>query len=133
MMPDDSALFVSIQHPGEGGKLAAPTSTFPDGTGPAERGRGLAATAAARSAPDPPSELIPERPGEHCSPGLSVACAMLPAQPVSLKRDADRIRPRERPRVPYTRAAPLAFNASAPALSVAPVVITSSTSATRRP
>ena len=31
MLPDDSALFVSIQHPGEGGNLAAPTSTFPDG------------------------------------------------------------------------------------------------------
>ena len=31
MLPDDSALFVSIQHPGEGGSLAAPTSAFPDG------------------------------------------------------------------------------------------------------
>jgi uncharacterized protein len=31
MMPDDSALFVAIQHPGEGGNLAAPTSTFPNG------------------------------------------------------------------------------------------------------
>jgi secreted PhoX family phosphatase len=31
MMADDSALFVSIQHPGEGGSLAAPTSAWPDG------------------------------------------------------------------------------------------------------
>jgi secreted PhoX family phosphatase len=31
MLPDDSALFVSIQHPGEGSTLAQPTSTFPDG------------------------------------------------------------------------------------------------------
>jgi secreted PhoX family phosphatase len=31
MLSDDSALFASIQHPGEGGSLAAPTSTFPDG------------------------------------------------------------------------------------------------------
>ena len=29
--PDFRALFVSIQHPGEGGGLAEPTSTFPDG------------------------------------------------------------------------------------------------------
>ena len=31
VMRDDSALFASIQHPGEGGSLAAPTSTWPDG------------------------------------------------------------------------------------------------------
>jgi secreted PhoX family phosphatase len=29
---DDTALFASIQHPGEGGNLAAPTSTWPTGT-----------------------------------------------------------------------------------------------------
>jgi secreted PhoX family phosphatase len=31
MLPDDSAMFVSIQHPGEGSSLAAPSCTFPDG------------------------------------------------------------------------------------------------------
>jgi secreted PhoX family phosphatase len=30
--PDDTALFASIQHPGEGGKLSAPTSVWPGGT-----------------------------------------------------------------------------------------------------
>ncbi|MGE3270994.1 MAG: PhoX family phosphatase [Chloroflexota bacterium] len=29
--PDDTALFTSIQHPGEGGKLSAPTSVWPTG------------------------------------------------------------------------------------------------------
>lgn len=32
--PDDTTLFLSIQHPGEGSSLAAPTSRFPDGTSP---------------------------------------------------------------------------------------------------
>jgi secreted PhoX family phosphatase len=31
MIPDDSAMFLSVQHPGEGGTLAQPTSTFPNG------------------------------------------------------------------------------------------------------
>ena len=30
--PDDTALFASVQHPGEGGKLSAPTSVWPTGT-----------------------------------------------------------------------------------------------------
>ena len=32
--PDFRSLFVSIQHPGEGGGLAEPTSAFPDGNFP---------------------------------------------------------------------------------------------------
>ena len=32
--PDDRSLFLSIQHPGEGSTLAAPTSRWPDGHGP---------------------------------------------------------------------------------------------------
>jgi secreted PhoX family phosphatase len=31
MNPDDTALFASIQHPGEGGSLEKPTSTWPNG------------------------------------------------------------------------------------------------------
>lgn len=31
--PDDRALFIAIQHPGQGGTLAAPTSHWPDGNG----------------------------------------------------------------------------------------------------
>lgn len=33
LTPDDQALFVAIQHPGEGGTLAAPLSQWPDGRG----------------------------------------------------------------------------------------------------
>ncbi len=33
LAPDDRALFVAIQHPGEGGTLAAPLSQWPDGKG----------------------------------------------------------------------------------------------------
>jgi secreted PhoX family phosphatase len=36
--PDDSTLFVSIQHPGEGGSYAAPTSLWPDGHTPPRPG-----------------------------------------------------------------------------------------------
>lgn len=32
--PDNTALFVSIQHPGEGGTFEEPASSFPDGDGP---------------------------------------------------------------------------------------------------
>lgn len=32
--PDDTTLFLSVQHPGEGSRLDAPTSTWPDGTSP---------------------------------------------------------------------------------------------------
>jgi secreted PhoX family phosphatase len=31
--PDGSTLLLSIQHPGEGGSLAAPASQWPDGPG----------------------------------------------------------------------------------------------------
>jgi secreted PhoX family phosphatase len=33
--PDNRTLFCAIQHPGEGGTISAPVSTWPDGASPA--------------------------------------------------------------------------------------------------
>jgi uncharacterized protein len=59
--PDNSGLFISVQHPGEGGTFEAPTSTWPDGTMPrpsvvvVTRNGGGPIGVAAQAAPEAPA------------------------------------------------------------------------------